>query len=67
MIDAFRDQPRHALARFFPAESEFDDACKPPVAIRVLTWMFLPPEGSRARKKLTRTFTQVVLRFWKVP
>ena len=67
MIDAFRDEPRNALARFFPAKSKPDEGCKPPAAIRILTWMFLPPDGNGVRKKLTQTFTQVALRILNVP
>ena len=63
MIDAFRDQPRNALGRFFPALGEGHRA---PVAIRMLTWMFLPPEGSIVRKKLTQAITQVTLRLLNV-
>lgn len=66
MIDAFRDDPTNALARFFPACSEHGDSDKPPAAIRILAWMFLPPEGNGVRRKLTRTFTYVALRFLNV-
>lgn len=67
MIDAFRDELRNAPARFFPARPELDEGCTPPAAMRILTWMFLPRTEMECEKKLTQTFTQVVLRILNVP
>ena len=58
MIDQFRDQPKQALAQFFPARSGQEDAYDPPASIGILTWMFLPPEENRVRKKLTQGLTR---------
>ncbi len=46
MIDQFRDQPREALARFFPSREGDLVAFHPPAIIQALIWMFLPPEES---------------------
>ena len=58
MIDQFRDQPKQALARFFPAKSGQADTYDPPASIRMLTWMFLPPENNTVRKMLTQGLTR---------
>jgi MoaA/NifB/PqqE/SkfB family radical SAM enzyme len=58
MIDQFRDQPKQALAQFFPAKSGRENAYDPPASIRILTWMFLPPEENTVRKKLTQGLTR---------
>jgi MoaA/NifB/PqqE/SkfB family radical SAM enzyme len=61
MIDRFRDNPRESLSRFFPAQPDRTVPYDPPAAIRILAWIFLPPEHNSARKKLTEHFTQVAL------
>jgi MoaA/NifB/PqqE/SkfB family radical SAM enzyme len=66
MIDQFRDQPRQALARFFPPKSGADQAFDPPAIVRALTWMFLPPHESKTRKTLTQGFARVALWCLKV-
>ena len=66
MIDQFRDHPRQALARFFPAKSGGTEAYDPPAIIRILTWMFLPPDESKTRKKLSEGFARVALWCLKV-
>jgi MoaA/NifB/PqqE/SkfB family radical SAM enzyme len=66
MIDQFRDQPRQALARFFPPKSGRSGAYDPPAVIRALTWMFLPPEENKTRKMLTQGFARVALWCLKV-
>jgi len=58
MIDQFRDQPRQALAQFFPAKSVQQEAYDPPAVIRILAWMFLPPDENKVRKKLTQGLTR---------
>jgi hypothetical protein len=63
MIDQFREQPLEALSRFFPPKPDQEMPYDLPIAIRVLTWMFLPSAfntGSR-RRLLTRTFTRAAL------
>jgi MoaA/NifB/PqqE/SkfB family radical SAM enzyme len=58
MIDQFRDQPKQALAQFFPAKSGLQEAYDPPAIIRILAWMFLPPDENKVRKKLTQGLTR---------
>ena len=66
MIDQFRDSPRESLSRFFPAQPDRTVPYDPPAIIRLLAWMFLPPEHNRTRKSLTECFTQIALWFLKV-
>jgi len=66
MIDQFREQPKESLARFFPPENEREDSLEAPAIIRALTWMFLPPEESKTRRKLTQGFTRAALWCLKV-
>lgn len=67
MIDQFREKPKESLRRFFPAKSGGDkQSYTPPVIIRALTWMFLPPEESTTRKKITQGFTRAALWYLKV-
>jgi MoaA/NifB/PqqE/SkfB family radical SAM enzyme len=66
MIDQFRDQPKQALAQFFPAKSGREEAYDPPPIIRLLAWMFLPPDQKPMRKKLTQSLTRAALWCLKV-
>jgi MoaA/NifB/PqqE/SkfB family radical SAM enzyme len=66
MIDQFRDQPKQALAQFFPARSGQEEAYDPPAIIRLLTWMFLPSDQNPMRKKLTQGLTRAALWCLKV-
>jgi hypothetical protein len=66
MIDRFREQPKESLERFFPPKNGTDDSLEAPTIIRALTWMFLPPEESKTRKKLTQGFTRAALWCLKV-
>jgi len=50
----------------FPAKSGDEQAYAPPAMIRALTWMFLPPEESTTRNKMTQGFTRAALRCLKV-
>jgi organic radical activating enzyme len=61
MIDQFRDAPRESLSRFFPSQTDQGIPYDPPAIVRILAWMFLPPDENSARKKLTERFTQVAL------
>src|SRR5262249_49372501 len=65
MIDQFRDSPSESLSRFFPAQPDRTVPYDPPAIIRLLAWMFLPPEHNRTRKSLTECFTQIALWFLK--
>jgi MoaA/NifB/PqqE/SkfB family radical SAM enzyme len=66
MIDQFREKPKESLARLFPAKSGDERSYAPPATIRALTWMFLPPEESTTRKRITQGFTRAALRCLKV-
>jgi len=46
VIDQFREDPRGALMRFFPPRPGAQEPDLP-AAVRVLAWMFLPPQGGR--------------------
>jgi MoaA/NifB/PqqE/SkfB family radical SAM enzyme len=61
MIDQFREMPRESLKKLFPAELSCEWGYAPPAIIRALTWMFLPPEESVARKGMTKGFTRAAL------
>jgi MoaA/NifB/PqqE/SkfB family radical SAM enzyme len=61
MIDQFREQPLEALGRFFPSKQDPGAPSDLPIAIRVLTWMFLPSGTSGSRRLLTDTFTRAAL------
>jgi MoaA/NifB/PqqE/SkfB family radical SAM enzyme len=61
MIDQFRDDPRESLGRFFPAQPDQTIPYAPPAVVRLLAWMFLPPEHNRTRKQLTDRFTRIAL------
>ncbi len=56
MIDRLREKPMEALARFFPSEP--GPSCGMPAAVRVLSWLFLPPKPNSKR----RIFTSAALR-----
>jgi MoaA/NifB/PqqE/SkfB family radical SAM enzyme len=61
MIDQFRDHPRESLSRFFPPQRDRTVPYDPPASIRLLVWMFLPPEHNSTRRRLTERFTQIAL------
>ena len=48
MIDELRENPIEALARFFPSRGP-QTASEMPLAVRILTWLFLPTKKSRRR------------------
>jgi MoaA/NifB/PqqE/SkfB family radical SAM enzyme len=66
MIDQFREKPRESLGRMFPGKSGDEQVYAPPTAVRALTWMFLPPQESTIRNKITQGFTRAALRCLKV-
>jgi MoaA/NifB/PqqE/SkfB family radical SAM enzyme len=57
LIDHFREKPRESLATFFPSSRGH----APPVRVRALAWIFLPPEGSTTRNIIRRAFTRAAL------
>jgi MoaA/NifB/PqqE/SkfB family radical SAM enzyme len=62
MIDHLREQPREAIARFFPPKQGADLSDSLPRPIKLLTWLFLPsnPESKR------RIFRNAALRILRV-
>jgi MoaA/NifB/PqqE/SkfB family radical SAM enzyme len=58
LVDQLRDNPRAALARFFPAPGEQSASGALPRPIRVLTWFFLPAKANSKR----RVFQNAALR-----
>ena len=62
MVDEFQETPREALVRFFPVCGCGNRTSSDmPTAIRVLTWLFLPPNPHNWRQHLTSTFTRAAL------
>jgi hypothetical protein len=61
MIDQFREKPMESFVRFFPAKSDDEHSHALPTIIRALTWMFLPPDESTTRRKITQGFTRAAL------
>ena len=47
MVDELREDPIQAIARFFPSSGP--EHSKMPLAVRILTWLFLPTKKSRRR------------------
>ena len=47
MVDELREDPIQAIARFFPSTGS--EPAEMPLAVRVLTWLFLPTKKSRRR------------------
>jgi len=62
MIDQFRENPREALARFFPPRPGRKEAFNLPIPVRAMTWLFLPGAPGSRRQLLTQTFTRAALR-----
>ncbi|HKX28027.1 MAG TPA: radical SAM protein [Blastocatellia bacterium] len=62
MIDHLREQPREAVARFFPPKPGDEAGSQLPRPIKMLTWLFLPanPESKR------RIFRNAALRILRV-
>jgi hypothetical protein len=60
--------PTAVQGEFTWTRARKDDAevYAPPLMIRALTWMFLPPEESTTRNKITQGFTRAALRCLKV-
>ena len=56
MIDEFRENPRAALARFFPPKHGTSRTPDLPLPIRVLTWLFLPPAHNSWRRPVVNKF-----------
>jgi MoaA/NifB/PqqE/SkfB family radical SAM enzyme len=61
-LDALRENPREALARFFPAPEGQSARSKLPRPIRLLTWFFLPSTPNSRR----RAFQNAALKLLRV-
>ncbi len=65
MLDLIRNQPREALFRFFPPERPGGPLTLPP-GVRVLTSIFLPPQGNKPPSAARRFLARSVLRhLWR--
>src|SRR5262249_15019368 len=47
MVDHLRENPREALARFFPSQGEQNRPADLPAPVKVLTWFFLPSKQNQ--------------------
>ncbi len=61
-VDALRENPREALARFFPSRGGQTATVDLPRPIKILTWFFLPANPHSKR----RIFQNAALRFLRV-
>ena len=54
MLDEFREHPRETLAAMIARRKEFNPAYRPPLLLKLLTWMFLdhPNRGALSRLAL---------------
>jgi len=62
MVDQFRENPRQALARFFPPRPGRREPFNLPPPVRAMAWLFLPGSPGSRRHLLTQTFTRAALR-----
>jgi len=62
LVDQLRENPRAALARFFPAQSGQTASNALPAPIKVLSWFLLPAKPNSKR----RVFQNAALRLLKV-
>lgn len=61
MIDLVREDPRSALAKFFPA-AEPGAPAQIPLSVKVLSSLFLPAENGRPQSAMTKTMAAGVRR-----
>lgn len=64
LLDQFREKPLEALAKSFPSPERA--APRLPAGVKILTWLFLPPELGGKRPRLTRLLTRMALRLLRV-
>jgi MoaA/NifB/PqqE/SkfB family radical SAM enzyme len=62
MIDLLRERPLDALAYFFPRDGEQSSTSDLPLSIRILSWLFLPPQHAGKRRIFTGFFTSIATR-----
>ena len=61
MIDLVREDPRRALATFFPPPAPGESA-RPPLAVRFLSSLFLPPENGKPQSGAAKAMAGAVMR-----
>jgi MoaA/NifB/PqqE/SkfB family radical SAM enzyme len=61
MIDLVRDNPREALAKFFPAAGPSASA-QMPLTVKILSFLFLPPADGRSQSKAAKLIAGAVKR-----
>lgn len=61
MIDLVRENPRGALARFFPPAAPGESA-QAPLSVRVLSSLFLPPVDGKPQSQTTKLAARMVKR-----
>lgn len=61
MIDLLRENPRGALARFFPPAAPGESA-QAPLSVRVLSSLFLPPVDGKPQSQTTKLAARMVKR-----
>jgi len=64
LLDSFREAPRETLARLFASRREPNAPTEMPLAVKLLTWLFLPPKQDGRRKMLTQLLTRGALRLF---
>jgi len=60
MIDHVREAPLEALAQFFPPKEEGDPSSSMPVGVRILKWLFLPPQPNSKRRVFTKAARRIL-------
>jgi MoaA/NifB/PqqE/SkfB family radical SAM enzyme len=61
MIDLVREKPREALTRFFPAVGP-DASASPPLGVKILASIFLPPENGRPQSRVAKVAAGAITR-----
>lgn len=61
MIDLLRENPREALARFFPSPTP-ETSARMPISVKVLSSLFLQPQDGKPQSKATKVMAAVVKR-----
>jgi MoaA/NifB/PqqE/SkfB family radical SAM enzyme len=65
MIDLVRDDPRGAIAKFFPPSSPGVSA-NPPLAVKFLSSLFLPPENGKPQSSASKAMAGAVMRVFGI-
>jgi MoaA/NifB/PqqE/SkfB family radical SAM enzyme len=65
MIDLIRNDPRGALTRFFPPPTPGERA-NPPLAVKLLSSLFLPPENGKPQSSASKAMAGAVMRLFGI-